>query len=602
MTLSRPAVRQVKWMAGSMAWGVLLAVSVPCLGAVPPLMPLADVRAGQRGEVLTVYTGVRRERVPLEILGVAPDFAGPGRDLIVARLEGPQAERAGVVAGMSGSPVYIGDRLVGALSLRMGNFSREAIAGITPIQQMLAIPDRSSQPPTGNPNLEARYPRAPLFGLESWPEAAAVTTSLVTTPLAVSGMVPVVRELFEPLLAARGLGPWAAAVVSADGPEVAPLEPGDPVAAVLVSGDLTIAGTGTVTLVDGDRVLALGHPLVRAGDIDIPMARAQIIVTVPSQAGSFKLSRVGPIVGAFTQDRSAGLAGRLGLESRLIDVRVRVAGPGDDPGREFKYRIVRSPTLSVPLLELVLANTLMADALGGRGGTIYTSGSLHLENQPSVHIESATTGGLGGPPAALLAARHAATVFAALATSPFVHLKNLSVELEFRLEPRVQLLLLEEARLDRAEAGPGENVQVSVLLRDAEGGHLSRQTFRWKVPDLPVGTMLTIGVGDAAAVARATGEAGLAALRGAGSATRLVRALSAIPSRQGLYFWISRPAPGVILGAEPMPGLPPSVALLMSRDGTSRARGLLSQSLLHKEERRLAGVVSGSQSLTLEIR
>lgn len=598
MTLSRPAARRVNWLAG----GLLLAISVPAMGAAPPIMPLADVRAGQRGEFLTVYTGVRRERVPLEILGVAAGFAGPGRDLIVARLEGPHAEHAGVVAGMSGSPVYIGGRLVGALSYSMGTFSSEAIAGITPIQQMLDIPAASSQPATGDPNLEARYPLAPLFGLEAWPEAAGVTRAAAMTPLAVSGMVPAVRDLFEPLLATRGLGPWAAAAVSSGEPDEAALVPGDPVAAVLVGGDLTLAGTGTVTLVDGDRVLALGHPLVRAGDIDFPMARARIIVTVPSQAGSFKLSRVGPTVGAFTQDRSAGLAGRLGLESRLIDVRVRVAGPGDDAGRVFNYHIVRSPTLSVPLLELVLANTLMADDLGGGGGTIYTRGSLHLENQASVHIDTAITGGPGGPPAALLAARYVATVFAALAMSPFVHDRTLGVELEFSMEPRVQLLLLEEARLDRAQASPGDHVQVSVLLRDAVEGHLSRETFRWTVPDLPAGTMLTLGVGDAAAKARAAGETGLAALRGAGSATRLVRALSAIPSPQGLYFWIGRAAPGIILRGEPMPGLPPSVAVLMSRDGTSRSRGLLNQSLLHEEERRLTGVVSGSHALTLEIR
>jgi hypothetical protein len=591
--------------AAGVAAGLLL-LSWP-LGAwaeLPPILTRDEIRPGLRGEVHTVYQGTQQERVPLEILGLAPGFAGPGRDVIVARLEGPLAQRAGVVSGMSGSPVLIDGRLAGALSYRIGAFPQEAFAGITLIEDMLAIPAAGTNDAgeTGAVTPVAVDAIAPLFGLAAWPEQEPAAQLKASTPLAVSGAVTGLRSLFAPTLAARGLGPWMAALVGEEQDSDAILRAGDPVAVVLVGGDFTMAGTGTVTLVDGARVLALGHPLLRVGAIDFPMARATILATVPSLAGSFKMSRIGETIGAFHQDRSPGLAGTLGAQAQLIPVRLQVSGEDGRSSREMQFQVVRTAVLAPSLLEMVIANTILSHDLGGFAGTVTLSGEVRMGSLPPTRVETTLTGIPGGPPAALMAARHAAGVFAALRLSPFAGNFDMAVDLRLSLSPEVRMLKLEEAHLDRAWARPGQQVQVTALLRDVTGARTLLRTFDFQVPDVAPGTVLNLMVGDGAALARIQGEAGVTAIYRAASGAALSRALSAIPSTQELHLWVGREAPGLVVGAEPLPGLPLSVARVMERDGTSRERTRLGQESLYLEHQRLAGVVAGFATLQLEIR
>jgi hypothetical protein len=584
---------------------IVLLAPLTIRAELPALMDREDVRPGMRGEVHTVYQGTLQDRVPVEILGLAPGFAGPGRDVLVARLEGPLAEKAGVVSGMSGSPVLIDGKLIGALSYRIGAFSKEALGGITLIEDMLSIP--GSEAPQAEHSTDpviamARGELAPLFGLADWPRRAPARQFQATTPVAVGGAVAGLSHLFAPLLEASGLGPWTAAVVGEGATQEVTLQAGDPVAAVLVGGDMTVAGTGTVTLVDGNRVLALGHPLVRAGAIDFPMARASILATVPSLAASFKMSRIGDKIGAFRQDRTAGLAGILGAQARTIPVRLQVTGGGGQQAAEMNFELIREPLLAPALLEMVIANAILSHEQGGMNGSVNLTGEVHLGDLPPTTLQISASGIPGSPPAALLAARHAAMVFAALRQSPHAGDRDMAVDLQMNISSEIHFLSVEEARLDRSWATPGQTVQVTALLRDLAHGQLLSHSFGLQVPDVVPGTVLDIMVGDGPAVARLQGEAGLIAVRLASSGEALSRALSAIPSNRDLHLWVGRKAPGLVLGAEPLPGLPPSVARVMERDGTSREHQKLvhDQLLLKKEQQE--GVVSGSATLRLEVR
>jgi hypothetical protein len=569
-----------------------------------PFLPLAEVVGGLRGEARTVFAGQRVEVVPLEILGVAPGFAGPGRDVILARLEGDRARQTGVVAGMSGSPVSVDGRLVGALAYRIGSFTREPIAGITPIEQMLAIPE-GPEPAQAIPvGLPLRYPLEALVGLAEWPadvpaDRGAAAEPLFSTPVAVSGLHPRVQERYAPLLAGQGLGPLTGVVVGAVAASSSgPLQAGDPIAAVLVRGDVTMAGTGTVTLVDGERVLALGHPLARAGRVDFPMARAEVLVTVPSLAGSFKVNRVGEVVGAFHQDRPQGLAGHLGAAARLLPVQVTFEGETRSLG-PYSYEIVRAPALTPGLVEIVLANTLMSHDLGAQSGTIHVEGVIEAEGYSPLLVRNSFAGGQSGLPVPFEAARFTAGLFAALYGSPFGAGMDLAIDLKLRLEPEVRRFRIEEVRADRRRAAPGEKVRILVRLRNVVTGDVRQEVFEVVVPPLPRGTRLEFQVGDAASLAAADGTTLLAGIARATSAGHLLRALARLRSADGLYLRVSRPAPGVVLGADALPDLPPSVAAVIAADSSSLGRVPLARTVVNEQQERLPGVVVGAGSLSL---
>ena len=250
------------------------------------------------------------------------DSIGPGQDMILARLHGAKPEYTGVVAGMSGSPVYIDGRLLGALSYRIGQFSKEPIAGITPIEQMFEVRDGQgvgAAEGRRNPTLS----RCARMGHPSG-KMQAMETPLVFSGFSAGGGGAVwgaFRELGMTPVA--GLGG-----VDTEAKQPEPLVPGSAVSAVLVRGDLSVAGTCTVTYVDKDQLLACGHPLTQFGQVSIPMTKTNVVATLASPLNAFKIVNATETVGAFTQDRASAILGRFGAKARMIPVVVEVVGSG----------------------------------------------------------------------------------------------------------------------------------------------------------------------------------------------------------------------------------------------------------------------------------
>ena len=303
-------------------------------------MPLAEVKTGMTGVGVTVFRGAEREEFEVEVLGVLTNVMGPQRNIIVARLTGGPLATTGVIQGMSGSPVYFDERLAGAVSYSLGSFSTDAIAGITPIEEMVATdaaatvaarraPARLRMPVAeqdlaavvreafGSVQAFAQRPTdVRAFGLPS-SQAGRLGTLLqpIATPLVLNGFAPELQSLLTAAFSAGGLATTVGGTMTAEAQLEAagqPLQPGDAVGASLVQGDLTMAGTGTVTMVEDDRVYAFGHPFYNLGPVRFPMTRVHVTTLLPSLALSSKIAAIGQVLGTIDQDRSTGIYGSVG--------------------------------------------------------------------------------------------------------------------------------------------------------------------------------------------------------------------------------------------------------------------------------------------------
>src|SRR5258706_6376631 len=302
----------------------------------PDILTVDQLKPGMRGVAYTVFEGVKPEKMEVEILGVLKNMNGPKSDLILARLHGEKPEFTGVVAGMSGSPVYIDGKLVGALSYRIGQFSKEPIAGITPIADMLEINEMDDAPtqqsiftPSG-PQMKS----APVMsktssagdGDSSGIQSMARYMTPIAAPLVFNGFSEETLKQFGPRFEAAGVMPVMGAGSSSDDKQPQPIEPGTSVSAMLVRADMNIAATCTVPYSDADRLLACGHPLMQFGKVEMPMTKSRVIATLPSPLNAFKIVNTTETIGSFMQDRHTGIMGRFNREAQMIPVTLTVHG------------------------------------------------------------------------------------------------------------------------------------------------------------------------------------------------------------------------------------------------------------------------------------
>ena len=306
--------------------------------AVAPVMPIQEVTAGMEGVGRTVFEGNRVEPFKVHILGVLRNIIGPSRNLILARLEGGPLATTGVIAGMSGSPVYVDGRLIGAVSYSLGQFQREPIAGITPFDEMVdATSAQAHRPATASARLELPVTTASLAAtlqhvfartspfarseydvrfsgeqVEGWsgPQLGAMLKP-IATPLVIGGFAGDTADLLSRSFAASGFQPVSGAAGAAETTD-AKLGPGDALGVGLIAGDLALGATGTVTNVVGDRVYAFGHPFYNLGPTTFPMTRALVHVVLPSLLSSTKIASLGDVIGTIDQDRATAIAGSLG--------------------------------------------------------------------------------------------------------------------------------------------------------------------------------------------------------------------------------------------------------------------------------------------------
>jgi hypothetical protein len=432
--------------------------------------PLSEVHRGLKGTAWTVFTGTMPEPMEVEILGVLRGARGPGHDMILAQLHGAKPEYTGVVAGMSGSPVYIGNRLLGSLSYRIGMFSKDPIAGITPIEQMLEVRDLPID----------RDQRTEISG--QLPQALAVENmQAMETPLVMGGFSPEAIRLWQQKMAGTGLETVAAGGMGGSSEKTAETDassaaaiagvvPGSAVSAQLVRGDLEIAATCTVTYVDAKQLLACGHPILQAGPVSLPMTTAEVVATLASPLNAFKIVNTGATIGAFNEDRDAAIRGVFGAKARMIPVHVRVHSEGHETGapieeRKINVEILDLPAITPQAVMVVLFESLLETNSSRAETSYHLTGSIDLDGYPSSPLDLWASAG-DSMPAPMVVAFEAAGQFARLYSNGTRATAVRSVNLDVEAIPRRVGVELEAARLVSGNlVHAGDTVLVEATLQ-----------------------------------------------------------------------------------------------------------------------------------------
>ncbi len=593
-----------------------------CAAALPAAttqMPLDEVRPGMRGVGLTVFDGTRREEFGVEVLGVLRNVMGPRRNVIVARLSGGPLAETGVIQGMSGSPVYIDDRLIGAVSYALGSFPREPIAGITPIGEMAAadanraeVARAATQPPAfpATPAdlqavIGAAFDRMRPFARQpdhvralGLPPASGqrLGTLLrpIATPVVLNGFDPQVRQLWTAAFHGGGFVTAVGAGQTSRPDGVAPLQAGDPIGATLVRGDLTMAGTGTVTLVDDGRVYAFGHPFYNLGPIRFPMTRASVTTLLPSLALSSKIAAIGEVVGTLDQDRSTGIFGVLGPGPAMVPVRVRLHEPARGLTREFAFEVVED-RLFTPLLTYTGVLSTFLSWTRERGASTY---ALSSTTRVRGHADVAFEDIYSGDTALFGAAGAIANPLTTLLNNRVAPLELDGIDIEITSAERPRTATIERVWLDAPRIRPGDAVRLHVLASGYGGAELV-ETVTVDIPRHAAGRLQLL-VSDAPQLnARELRES--RSTQAPDTVEQIIRNLNATRRNNRLYVKLLSSRPGAIVRGTAMPALPPSVLAVLEGDRSGSGLRRLSQATLGEWEIRTDHAVSGSRTLTVDI-
>jgi hypothetical protein len=435
------------------------------------IMPLAQIHAGMRGVAYTVFQGTQPEPMDVEVLGVLRNANGPKGDIILVRLGGAKAEYTGVVAGMSGSPVYFNGKLAGAVAFRIGEFSKEPIAGVTPISEMLEISALDSTPasaPVQAKSVPSLAAKTSGPGVASLPlQNFANYLKPIETPLVFSGFSEDSIQKFAPQFASQGIVPVMGVGSASDTKQPDPLVPGSAVSAVLVRGDMDIAATCTVTYIDSEHLLACGHPLLQFGMVDLPMTKATVLATLPSPLNAFKIVNATETVGSFVQDRHTGIMGEFGKKPEMIPVTLTIHG--GPTAKVFHYEVLNNARLSPVAMSTTVYNALHGVNEYGDETTYAMKGSISVEGFPDVKLQDMFASADGQQPAAMLAASSIGGSFGRIFDNPYSTPEIQGLHLDFEITNERRWARLESARTDVSEARPGDEITIEVLLRPYRG-------------------------------------------------------------------------------------------------------------------------------------
>jgi len=557
------------------------------------------------GVAYTVFEGVTPEPMDVEILGVLRNMAGPKSDVILARLHGKKVEYFGVVAGMSGSPVYIDGKLVGAIAYRIGEFSKEPIAGITPASSMLEIDamDKTPAPeeargPAGERQSAARTSGPGLGSAPNEPDAGyANLLKPIETPLVFTGFSENTLRLFSKDFASVGVVPVMGAGSVSNDKQPEPLVPGSAVSAILVRGDMNIAGTCTVTYLDDTHLLACGHPLLQSGSVDMPMTKATVLATLPSPENSFKIVNTTEPVGAFVQDRRAGIMGRFDREPHMIPVTLTFHGVSHP--KQFHYEVLNNAKITPAAMMATVFNAIQGMNEYGEDTTYRLRGDISVLGYPKLGVKNMYAPLDGSTPTAYSIALAIGEHFSRIFENPYATPKIEGVELNFDLVPDRRSARLETARTDVTEARPGDEITIETLLRPYRGESIFRQ-IPVKIPtSTPKGT-LRILVSDGDTLDKMRRVPGPMSRRlDLGSTIAL---LNKEHINSELYVSLLEANPQAMVNDKVMPTLPLSVMNVMDGMRGTQDMIVVGESAVDEASTPVDYVVTGSQIITLTIK
>lgn len=586
---------------------VLLWSASSCFAIEPalnvPTMPLDQIHTGMKGVAYTVFEGVKPEPMEVEVLGIMRNMSGPKSNVILVRLHGAKPEYTGVVAGMSGSPVYIDGKLVGALAYRIGEFSKEPIGGVTPIAEMLEINELDASQPA-----DARLDSAGGNGVTKTSSAAPSSTQPSTdianfvqpidSPLVFTGFSEAALRQFSTQFAQAGVTPvMGVGSVDPNAKQPEPLQPGSAVSAILVRGDMDIAATCTVTYMDANRLLACGHPLLNFGRVDMPMAKANVLLSLPSPANAFKIVNTTEQVGSFVQDRHTGIMGRFGKEPQMIPVTVSVRG-GAKP-KTLHFDVINNYKLTPTLMMATVFNALQGMNEYGEDTTYRMAGSINVQGFSPVALQNMFAPADSGNPAAVNAAVAIGDRFSRIYQNPYAAPDIKGVDIQFDLVRERRWARLETARTDVTEARPGDDITIESVLRPYRGERVVRQ-IPVKIPtSTPKGT-LRILVSDGDTLDRMRRIP--AALGRRMDLPSTIALLNKEHANNRLYISLLEANPEAMVEDKVMPALPLSVMNVMEPMRGTQDMVVVGESAVNEASTPVDYVVSGSQVITVNVK
>jgi hypothetical protein len=572
------------------------------------VLKASEVKPGMHAIGWTVFEGTEAEPVPIEIIGAWKNMWGPGQDIIIGKMGG-RAARTNVAGGMSGSPVYIDGKLIGAVALRLSVFSPDAICGITPIELMLEINDLDKTRPS---DTKAPGPGQQVAGLNPAPDflhnAAMVP---IDTPISFTGFSQETMNAFAPTLQQMGIATVAGGAGSSlRGSKPAAdwktsLRPGESVAGVLVSGDMSMTGLGTVTYNDGKRILAFGHPFFNLGPVDMPMSKGDVLMVLSSAYQPNKLANATEIVGALRQDRHSGIMGTLGEEAPMIPVTVTVRSLNVDGSaraeKKLHFHVFQQQKWTPYLMMMTLFNSLSGLNEFSEEATYRLSGKIGFEGgQAPVELNTMQTSGELPAPAPMMLAGwwgdHFNRLYVNNVENPNIKDVNVTVD----LLPERRLVSIESAWISSNEARPGDELPVKVFLRAYRGERIERQ-FTIKLPPGIAKGEHRILLSDAETLNRVQNviEAGNHFI----DISQTVSLLNQERSNDRLYISLLESSPTAYYDDKTLPNLPLSVLNVM-QSGRSLNRELTTLPETASEQMSLPFdyVVAGSYTLKVDVK
>lgn len=580
--------------------------------AAQELMPLDQVKPGMKGVGRTVFSGSKIEPFDVEIIGVLENAVAPKHSMVMARLSGGPLANTGVIAGMSGSPVYIDGKLLGAVAYGFP-FSKETIAGITPAADMISATSTSA-PRAAATKLSApkQWPtREGLFDPRIFRQvlqermgalrpmasgAAGRNLAPLALPLTFGGFDPgafgTVRELFSD----AGFQPVLGGSSTGTGEALPDLEPGSPVGVSLVEGDLDLSATGTVTFLQGDRVYAFGHPFYNLGPTQFPMKKAYVFGVFPSMYQSWKIANARELIGTLDQDRTTAVAGRLGPTPRMIPVKVSLATSRGET-RQFSFRMVDDELFSPLLAYASLISVLQSNERALGTSTMKVVADFTFAGGRKVHLEDLYT----EEQPALHSATLVAAPLAYVLSNNFESVAVEGVDVKITSLETIQSATIERAWIEsEGPVRPGSTLPLRILLRSYRGDNIAH-TVPLEIPENAREGTYQVLVADANTL-DALDQRDETKAFVPRNLDQLLRAINSFRPSSRVYTRLSRAGEGAFVSGEYLPALPPSVLSVLRGAERSAGDAPLRWTTLTEQQLDTGLAIRGSRTLSVSVK
>jgi hypothetical protein len=604
---------------------VALVCVIPAFAAdAPQTYPLSDVKPGMTGVMYTIFEGDQIQKIDLQVIGVLRNALGPKQDVILVKLLGDQAAKTGVVAGMSGSPVYFDGKLAGALSLRLGSFTKEAIGGVTPIANMLQVAQYRS--PTAGENAETRTGNlnhhaavstadsAPNAAALAWPSTYKVAMSPefaqpvavgsgqflvpIETPLVTTGLYPQTLSWFSKEFSAWGMAAMAGGT-SPPSPDDSKIKPGDMVGIDLIRGDLSVSAGCTVTTVQDNHILACGHPLFGFGAVQMPISAAHVVMTLASSQASTKVITTGGIIGTLTQDRQTAISGTLGAGPPMVPVNLTLDTP--DGVNKYHFEVVQSPQLTAQLVATAAYNGITGSASYDQSTTLQLDGNIQLQGHAPVLLEDLFAPTDQTTPAGFFLATSVESDFAKIYSNPYELPQIQRVDLTVKALPDRRWAMIDDAWVEKSEVRPGESVKIRVLLRPYRGAPFIKE-IPITIPEQSSRGTLRLVVSDAAFLNRNVQSLAYTSQGQLPGLGELINLINRQRHNDHLYATLLQPTPTMLVEDKELPNVPLStINVLDQRQNPGSAR-LLWESTAGEWSVDMHQVIAGQRMLTITVK